>query len=107
MKILTRIKFIPAILTLLQNQLTPTWVLADNLDNKVGDTPRPAKSDFGSNLTIRLANESNKPDGVFGPTTYGIRASHSFENEVTIEAAFMRLHEPGSPALVPSWMKLN
>ncbi len=43
---------------------------------------------------IRLGNESNPVDGLFGPFTYGVRGMHAFENEFQVEAGYMRLHEP-------------
>jgi hypothetical protein len=50
-------------------------------------------------LVVRLGNESNPPDGVFGPFTYGLRGSHQFENEFAVEAGYIRMHEPHTPAL--------
>lgn len=48
-------------------------------------------------LVVRLGNESNPPDGVFGPFTYGLRGSHQFENELAVEAGYIRMHEPHTP----------
>ena len=52
-----------------------------------------------SELVLRLGNESNQPDGIFGPATYGLRANHTFDNQFTAEAGLIRLHEPGTPSL--------
>jgi hypothetical protein len=46
---------------------------------------------------LRLGNESNPVDGVFGPFTYGARGNHKFENGWAAELGYIRLHEPGSP----------
>ena len=48
-------------------------------------------------LVVRFGNESNPPDGVFGPFTYGLRGSHQFENEFAVEAGYIRMHEPHTP----------
>lgn len=53
-----------------------------------------------SELILRIGNESNPVDGVFGPLTYGLLGSHTFENQFTIEATYIRLHEPGTPTFV-------
>jgi hypothetical protein len=50
-----------------------------------------------SELKIHLGNESNAPDGLLGPYTYGLRARHQFKNEISVEAGYIRLHEPGLP----------
>ena len=36
-------------------------------------------------------------DGIFGPFTYGMRGSHKFESDFSIEAGVIRLHEPDTP----------
>ena len=51
-----------------------------------------------SELILRVGNESNKPDGPFGPFTYGLIGHHSFANGMALGGDFMRLHEPGEPA---------
>lgn len=50
-------------------------------------------------LVVLLANESNLRDGVFGPVTYGLRGRHQAENGWSLEAGYVRLHEPHSPAV--------
>lgn len=57
-------------------------------------TAEPQKT---NELIIRLGNESNPADGVFGPATYGLRGSHKFQNDFSIEAGLVRLHEPNTP----------
>jgi hypothetical protein len=47
-----------------------------------------------SNLLMRLGNESNPVDGIFGPFTYGLRGEYTFTNKITAEAGYIRLHEP-------------
>jgi hypothetical protein len=59
-------------------------------------TPQP-ETEKKTELTVRLGNESNQNDGAFGPFTYGLRGRHSFENKLSIEAGYVRLHEPGTP----------
>jgi|GEM_PF-4142656 len=49
-------------------------------------------------LVFRIGNESNPVDGILGPFTYGARGSHLFENDFAIEAGYIRLHEPNTPA---------
>ena len=49
-----------------------------------------------SEFVLRLGNESNEPDGIFGPFTYGLRASHTFGNGLSFEAGYVLLHEPGT-----------
>lgn len=48
-------------------------------------------------LIVRLGNESNPVDGVFGPFTFGVRGNHQFSNEMVIEGDYIRLHEPNAP----------
>ena len=52
------------------------------------------KSQPSSELILILGNESNPPDGTFGPFTYGLRGNHRFENNFDLEAGYIRLHEP-------------
>jgi hypothetical protein len=56
------------------------------------------KSEEPSELILRLGNESNPVDGLFGPLTYGARASRKFENGYAVEAGYVRLHEPAAAA---------
>ncbi len=49
-------------------------------------------------FVLRLGNESNPVDGIFGPFTYGLRGSHQFDNEFGIEAGYIRMHEPNTPS---------
>lgn len=51
-----------------------------------------------SEVLLRLGNESNPVDGIFGPFTYGARGSHTFVNQMAFEAGYIRLHEPKTPA---------
>ncbi len=45
-------------------------------------------------MILRLGNESNPVDGTFGPFTYGLRGIHRFSNQMSLEAGYIRLHEP-------------
>ncbi len=49
-----------------------------------------------SEIVLRLGNESNPVDGAFGPFTYGLIGSHTFENDFILQGDFIRLHEPGT-----------
>jgi hypothetical protein len=62
---------------------------------------RAASDEDGASteLVLRLGNESNGPDGVWGPVTYGVLAGHRFQGGLAIEAGYVRLHEPGWAAL--------
>jgi hypothetical protein len=51
-----------------------------------------------SDLVVRFGNESNQPDGAFGPLTYGLRGSHTFPQGLVLEAGYIRLHELGTHA---------
>jgi hypothetical protein len=55
--------------------------------------PEPTKPQV--DLSIWLGNESNQADGIWGPITYGLIGNYTFENEMAIEATFVRMHEPG------------
>lgn len=59
----------------------------------------PASEEPSTDFVLRLGNESNQNDGSFGPFTYGARGSHVFRDGFTLEAGYIRLHEPGSPSL--------
>ncbi len=52
-----------------------------------------------SDLAIRIGNESNRPDGLAGPLTCGVLGSYTFESRLVVDAAYVRLHEPHTPAL--------
>lgn len=56
------------------------------------------RADKKTEIVLRLGNESNPVDGIFGPFTYGLRGSHQFENEFDIEAGYIRMHEPNTPS---------
>lgn len=47
-------------------------------------------------IVLRLGNESNPVDGIFGPFTYGFRGSHQFENKFGVDAGYIRMHEPNT-----------
>ncbi len=53
----------------------------------------PPKTTVG----LLIGNESNKPDGIAGPVTWGAEASQDFKNRMSIEATYVRLHEPKTP----------
>ncbi len=50
-----------------------------------------------SKISLILGNESNKPDGFAGPITWGAEGSHDFKNGMSLEATYVRLHEPKTP----------
>ena len=52
-----------------------------------------------SDIVFRLGNESNQNDGLYGPLTFGFRANHTFNNQIALEAGYIRLHEPGTTGL--------
>lgn len=52
-----------------------------------------------SEVLLRLGNESNPVDGVFGPFTYGLRGGHRFDSGYAVEAGYIRMHEPGTPSV--------
>ncbi len=55
----------------------------------------PAAEHENSNeILFRLGNESNPVDGFWGPITYGVRGNYQFQNQVNVEAGYIRLHEP-------------
>lgn len=75
-------------------------IAADTQPTSEGAATTPNEEEQKRNeLVIRLGNESNPPDGVFGPFTYGLRGSHLFENEFAVEAGYIRMHEPHTPTL--------
>lgn len=45
-------------------------------------------------LIVKLGNESNPPDGLWGPFTYGLGGAYEFNNGLGIEAVYVRMHEP-------------
>ena len=59
-----------------------------------GSTIAIQKPTLDTELVFHIGNESNPVDGIFGPFTYGPRASHKFENGIEVEAGYIRLHEP-------------
>lgn len=56
-----------------------------------------AESPENTEIVLRLGNESNPVDGIFGPFTFGPRGSHTFTNGFSVEAGYIRLHEPDTP----------
>jgi hypothetical protein len=75
----------------------PHWALAfsrpaDTLKT-AAIAPEPEKSRV--ELSMWLGNESNQADGIWGPVTYGLIGNYTAENEMAIEAKFVRMHEPG------------
>jgi len=59
------------------------------------DTASAPEAAHGFGLSVWVGNESNKPDGVFGPFTYGLTGSYTSPNGWAWEADFIRMHEPG------------
>jgi hypothetical protein len=63
-------------------------------------TNEPTNADPAAPATevvFHVGNESNQNDGVRGPFTYGLEATHAFRNGVSLEGAYTRLHERGMP----------
>jgi hypothetical protein len=48
-------------------------------------------------FVVRLGNESNPVDGFFGPATYGLHVNYLFQNSMSTELTYMRMHEPNTP----------
>lgn len=65
-----------------------------------GETQEAEPAPPSSELAVRLGNASNQPDGLWGPVTLGLNARHAFGQALTIEASYVRLHEPHAPATV-------
>src|SRR5436853_177068 len=63
--------------------------------DSVSRLPHPEK-ERAADLAVRVGNESNPADGVFGPFTYGLLGGYAFEIGIALNATFVRLHEPGT-----------
>ncbi len=83
----------PVVVALAVGLLSATTLAED------GVVDRGEVSEAHSELVLRLGNESNPRDGVWGPVTYGLKAAHTFGAGFGIEAVYVRLHEPETPPL--------
>lgn len=79
----------------LEQEVFPVLVALDSL--LLDSTQKDEHEKPSGELRLRVGNESNQVDGVFGPFTYGLEGHYTFTNGMGIEAAMIRLHEPGSP----------
>ncbi|MBC7658501.1 MAG: hypothetical protein H7249_02210 [Chitinophagaceae bacterium] len=64
--------------------------------SKENSNPDEGQTELSSDLRFRVANESNHPDGPFGPLTLGLIGHHSFSNGLGLDADYVKLHEPNS-----------
>ena len=67
---------------------------ASSPDTSITATSGGAKRQAQYALSLRLANESNEADGLFGPVTYGLIGNVTDESGLALDATFIRMHEP-------------
>src|SRR5262245_41924054 len=80
--------------------LVSHMALADDGTSAGKDVPEPQPPEEAhSELVLRLGNESNARDGVFGHVTYGLRGAHRFAGGLARVAVYIVLQQAATPAL--------